>query len=231
MLDGDVETESSLRVRSLPRRHVYVRRLTSRCTVWYGYTVAGTVTDGRFTPANPVAASSCPSTGIRYPPRTSGGEAPSTGSVFYNVIRNGATNGCLISTGKWMVGVTCAGYTRTAASGGFTLTTSRGSCGISQGVFACGGVAATLFNTVRRHSSCPLSLCFSSRLEQNADQFSLFFLRRTRKDSSLRDRNPSSSPTTSRLDNPKLPSRLDNPTSNFNSEPTKSMQVRQNEDV
>lgn len=57
----------------------------------------------------PKGTSSTPTaTGSTAPPGSTSTGAPA-GKVFMNVIFNGAETGCLISTGKWMVGSTCAG--------------------------------------------------------------------------------------------------------------------------
>lgn len=152
--------------------------------VWFGFTTSGTITSGTFTPAGPVSTSSCPATGIKWLPKSSAstttassptttapaptstgsGTAP-TGKVFMNVVSNGATNGCLISTGKWLVGATCAGtwqshrredadgrsgYTVTNSGSSFTLATSKGPCQISSSTFVCGsGLSPTSFTVVR----------------------------------------------------------------------------------
>lgn len=84
---------------------------------------------------------------------------------FLNAFTGGSQTGCLISAGKWYTTGTCATYTATpsgkfmveefAAWGkltphfqgsGFTLKSSKGSCGISNSAFTCGsGVTATVF--------------------------------------------------------------------------------------
>jgi ribonuclease T2 len=54
--------------------------------------------------------------------------------------------GCLISAGAWYASGTCATYTATASGSGFTLKSSKGSCGISGSEFSCAsGVTATVF--------------------------------------------------------------------------------------
>ncbi|ORY89106.1 ribonuclease T2-like protein [Leucosporidium creatinivorum] len=124
----------------------------------YGYYTRGNVVSGEFIPAD-VDKSTCPSTGIKYVPKTGGGSSTSTtsapgststapsGKVFVNVISGSSTKGCLISTGKWMIGATCAGYTVSGSGSSITLTTSKGSCGIVSGAFTCGsGVSATNFS-------------------------------------------------------------------------------------
>lgn len=140
--------------------------------IWYFFNVRGSVQTGTFEPATSLTKSKCPSTGIKYLPKgasssptgttTSGGAAPTStsgpfsGKGSLNVRVSGASKGCLISNGKWYVSGTCATYTATAASGNapraasdsssFTLSSSKGNCGISDGAFACGsGVEKTVF--------------------------------------------------------------------------------------
>ena len=73
---------------------------------------------------------------------------------------SGASKGCLISNGKWYVSGTCATYTASEvdgnapravakrAEGDFTLSSSKGDCGILDGAFACGsGVERGVFGS------------------------------------------------------------------------------------
>lgn len=94
---------------------------------------------------------------------TSGGSTPTSTSGPFSgkgnlkVSVSGASKGCLISNGKWYVSGTCATYTATAANSNaprskradgeeFTLTSSKGDCGILDGAFACGsGVEKATF--------------------------------------------------------------------------------------
>lgn len=84
--------------------------------------------------------------------------APYSGKGYLEVtIASGMQTGCVISSGTWYTTGTCATFTATAATGaGFTLTSSKGSCGIVSGVLKCGsGVTASTF-TVSTHSLMPL---------------------------------------------------------------------------
>ena len=80
------------------------------------------------------------------PTATSG---PFSGKGSLNVQVSGASKGCLISNGKWYVSGTCATYTASTVDGNaprvkraegdsFTLSSSKGDCGILDGAFACG---------------------------------------------------------------------------------------------
>ncbi|KAK4050834.1 Ribonuclease T2 precursor (RNase T2) [Microbotryomycetes sp. JL201] len=125
--------------------------------VWYSYVTRGNIVNGQFINSDPLASSNCPSTGIKYLPKGSaspttttsatGSTGTSGSSSNVNVINSSGTKqGCLISTGKWMVGATCAGYTSRASGSGFTLTTSKGPCAIVSGTFTCAsGQTATVF--------------------------------------------------------------------------------------
>ena len=125
--------------------------------VWYFYNTQGSVQTGKFVPAGPDGSkSNCPSTGVKYLPKsgssggggttttktTSGGGTSPTGTPYSGkgtlaVTDNGKQTGCLISSGVWMVGATCATYTAAASGSGFTLTSSKGPCAVTSGVFGC----------------------------------------------------------------------------------------------
>jgi ribonuclease T2 len=125
--------------------------------IWYFFNVRGSVQTGDFEPAASLTKSKCPATGVKYLPKGSsasptatatttsrGGAAPTatsgpfSGKGYLNVRVSGANKGCLISSGKWYVSGTCATYTATAAGDDFTLSSSKGDCGILDGAFACG---------------------------------------------------------------------------------------------
>ncbi|KAI5361631.1 Putative ribonuclease T2 [Septoria linicola] len=131
---------------------------------WYFYNVRGSVQTGEFVPVDSLTRSNCPSTGIEYLPKggsggsptstsTSGGAQPTSlpgeafsGSGFLNVVTGGSQKGCIISAGTWYTSGTCATITATASGDGFTLKSSKGSCGIVSGALSCGsGVFSTVF--------------------------------------------------------------------------------------
>lgn len=127
--------------------------------VWYFFNVLGSVQSGTFEPADVVgASSSCPSTGIKYLPKSSGStptttqtsSAPSptstgtfSGSGYLNVISGGSQNGCIISGGTWYTTGTCAGFTAAASGSGFTLSSSKGKCAVQSGVLTCASSVST----------------------------------------------------------------------------------------
>jgi ribonuclease T2 len=112
--------------------------------LWYHYNVQGSVQSGTFYPTTPVGSgSTCPSTGIKYLPKsgsaasttttsttkagttltttTTSAASTSTGTVlsgkgYLNVVTSGTQTGCIISAGTWYTTGTCATFTA-AASG------------------------------------------------------------------------------------------------------------------
>ncbi|KAJ6257463.1 hypothetical protein Dda_7248 [Drechslerella dactyloides] len=145
--------------------------------VWYHFNVYGSAQSGKYVASGVVGSpSTCPKTGIKYPPKN-GGESgggsgtpsgtptnppnPTNSSTPAPAPTNPSTpgeafsgrghlnvdkGGCLISTGKWYTKGTCATYTAAAVSGGFTLKSSKGVCGVVSGEFKCGeGVQSATF--------------------------------------------------------------------------------------
>lgn len=135
--------------------------------IWYHYDVRGSIQTGEFIPSNPDGMkSSCPATGIKYLPKnggsggsptsapttTGGGPTPTqtstpgtpfSGRGFLNINVDGAKKGCIITAGTWYTSGTCGTITATAAGDGFTLSSSKGKCGVVSGAFTCGGSVTT----------------------------------------------------------------------------------------
>jgi len=133
--------------------------------VWYHFDVRGSVQTGHFVAAEPDGAKSdCPSTGISYLPKTvssptrsatstatstrnelpSPTGAPFEGKGLLEVSYSGKQTGCLISGGTWYTSGTCANFRAQAdiveadeQAHLFTLTSSKGPCGIIEGTFEC----------------------------------------------------------------------------------------------
>ncbi|TRX90107.1 hypothetical protein FHL15_009026 [Xylaria flabelliformis] len=134
--------------------------------VYYGFFVNGPLTNADFVASTVVGQSSnCPSSGIKYLPKSGSSPAPTTtktsttttktatgtfsGKGYLNAYYNGNQDGCLIAAGTWYTTGTCATYTATPSGSGFTLTSSKGNCGVVSGTFTCAsGVSATVFNAV-----------------------------------------------------------------------------------
>lgn len=108
--------------------------------MYYGYFIKGSITDENFVPAAIVGdTSSCPSSGIKYPPKsgatsvgataTATKTSPATtatatatatgtsvsGAGTWNAYYEGSQDGCLISSGTWYIGGTCATYHATSS--------------------------------------------------------------------------------------------------------------------
>ena len=129
--------------------------------LWYFFNVRGSIQTGTFVPADSLSASTCPSTGIQYLPKTGGGggngtsptstvpssSSPPTatptgptfsGTGYLNVVTSGSKKGCIISGGTWYVSGTCATFTASSSGGGFTLKSSKGDCAVYGGKLTCG---------------------------------------------------------------------------------------------
>lgn len=145
--------------------------------VYYYFNVRGSVQNGTFVATAAQETSNCPSTGVKYLPKnggstggggTGGGGTGSGGGVFsgagyLNVFSGGSQNGCLISDGNWYTTGTCATYTATASGSGFTLSSSKGNCGISDGIFSCSSSAtSTVFTAVGSYLEASDSIIFST---------------------------------------------------------------------
>lgn len=136
--------------------------------IWYFFDVAGSVQTGTFIPSDPDGSkSSCPATGVKYLPKsgssspptttttttTRGGPTTSPGTPFngkgtLQVTTSGKADGCIISAGTWYTTGTCATFTAAASGSGFTLTSSKGKCGVVNNVLTCGSSvsSATVFS-------------------------------------------------------------------------------------
>lgn len=117
--------------------------------------------------ATATATTSASKTTTTAPATTATGSSVS-GSGYFNAYYNSNQDGCLISGGSWYIGGTCATYHATATSSftlltmttsisdannvsgdGFTVYTSKGDCGVVDGVFGCGSsVSSSTFSIV-----------------------------------------------------------------------------------
>ncbi|QRW25474.1 ribonuclease T2 family [Rhizoctonia solani] len=115
----------------------------------YYYHLKGSIIDGALVPIDAPKAGTCGSTGIKYPIKggsntpTTTATAPTgtstaipTKATIVGVTSSGTQTGCLLTAGTWSV-QTCATYTITNVSGGFTLKTSKGFCEVSGGALSC----------------------------------------------------------------------------------------------
>lgn len=141
---------------------------------WY-FHVKGSVIDGTFVPIDAPKKGSCASTGLKYPPKsgsptsttTSGGSTPTGGSLPSKAQLVASTTGGLLTAGTWSV-QTLATYTLSGSASSFTMSTSKGNCGVSSGQLTCGsGVTASTFSAVS--SGGKLLLVFSGSTAFTSD--------------------------------------------------------------
>ncbi|KAF8587016.1 ribonuclease T2 [Ramaria rubella] len=146
---------------------------------WY-FNLQGSIIDGTFIPIDAPEEGSCASSGLKYPPKSgsSGGSggggsssttsSPASGptgapgsvpakSTLTALTPSGSTKGVVLSAGTWSV-QTGATFTATSSGSGFTLKTSKGNCGVSDGEFSCGnGVTASTFGSTSSGSNLLLT--------------------------------------------------------------------------
>ncbi|KAF7547184.1 hypothetical protein G7046_g9085 [Stylonectria norvegica] len=138
--------------------------------LWYQFNVQGSAQSGKYVAVDPVGSkSTCPSTGIKWMPKSGSGTAPSTstltapgppptgspqqlsGKGTVNIKTSSSSSaGFLISGGQWYNGGgTPATFTATPATDGssFALSTSKGKCAVQNSVLTCASSvsAATSF--------------------------------------------------------------------------------------
>ncbi|KAF7337514.1 RNase Gf29 [Mycena sanguinolenta] len=136
----------------------------------YYYHLQGSVIDGTFVPINAPEAGSCSSSGIKYLPKTgspvtttstttksttstkttstaTGAPTAIPTKATIQAIQNGNQVGGLLSLGTWST-QTLATYTLSGSATSLKLSTSKGTCGVSDGVFDCGNGDSTTFSAV-----------------------------------------------------------------------------------
>ncbi|KAJ7137934.1 ribonuclease T2-like protein [Mycena epipterygia] len=127
--------------------------------VAYYFHLRGSIIDGTFVQIAAPESGTCPTTGIKYPLKTGspvtttttagGGTSTGTpGTLPAKATIHASSTGGLLSLGTWST-QTLATYTLTGTTNSFTMTSSKGNCGVSAGTFACGsGVSLTTFSAV-----------------------------------------------------------------------------------
>ncbi|KAI0800756.1 ribonuclease T2 [Fomes fomentarius] len=161
---------------------------------WY-FNLKGSVIDGTFVPIDAPKAGSCKSSGIKYPLKSGGTTTTTTaaaallayvesqpcclrtssddrmqspGSLPSKGTLHASTTGGLISAGTWSV-QTLATYTFSGTADSFTMSSSKGNCGVSSGSFSCGsGVTASKFSAVTSGSSLLLAFSGSTAFSSDA---------------------------------------------------------------
>ncbi|KAI0639927.1 ribonuclease T2 [Trametes polyzona] len=157
---------------------------------WY-FNLKGSLLDGEFVPIDAPSKGSCKSSGIKYPPKSGGsttttsvshasptasspsseqdaytcpqgsGSLPSKGTI------HASSTGGLLSGGTWST-QTLATYHFSGTTDSFTMSTSKGDCGVSSGKLSCGsGVSASTFSAVT--SGGNLLLAFSGSTSFSSD--------------------------------------------------------------
>ncbi|KAJ6526243.1 ribonuclease, partial [Mycena vulgaris] len=128
--------------------------------VAYYFHLRGSIIDGSFVQISAPESGTCPTTGIKYPLKTGTSTTTSGGtpsSLPAKATIHASSAGGLLSAGTWST-QTLATYTLTGTASSFTMTSSKGNCGVSGGAFACGsGVSLTSFSAVTSGSSLLLA--------------------------------------------------------------------------
>lgn len=137
---------------------------------WY-FHLKGSVVDGAFVPISAPEAGSCGST-VKYPPKSSSSTPTSTttssspsgtsgrtlpAKVTVMALQSGSEDGGLLSLGTWST-QTLATFTTTGDADSFTMTSSKGNCGVCSGALTCGsGVSLSTFSTILSNGDLLLS--------------------------------------------------------------------------
>ncbi|KAG8893106.1 ribonuclease T2-like, partial [Tulasnella sp. 403] len=137
-------------------------------SVSYYFNLKGSLIDGTLVPIDAPSQGSCPTSGIKYPPKsggassttTSSGPAPTGVPARSNVkaiTSSGSTVGCLLSYGTWST-QTCATLTASTSGSGFTLTSSKGPCAVTSSGLSCSSTnTATVFTSTTSGSNILLT--------------------------------------------------------------------------
>ncbi|KIP11112.1 hypothetical protein PHLGIDRAFT_64365 [Phlebiopsis gigantea 11061_1 CR5-6] len=148
----------------------------------YYFNLKGSLIDGDFVAIDAPKKGSCASTGLKYPLKTgssSGSGTPTVPIPHYSgstptptglpskAHLQASTTGSLLTAGTWST-QTAATYTISGSASSFTMSTSKGNCGVSSGSLTCGsGVTASTFSAVS--SSGSLLLAYSGSTSWTSD--------------------------------------------------------------
>lgn len=114
--------------------------------IWYFHHLKGPLTNEDFVKMDRLSNGGCPATGIKYIPKgldspsstTSSAVATPTGTDGVTKGYLNISEGCIISYGKYFTTGTCATFKLSEAKyGGVQLVSSKGTCHMEDGVFAC----------------------------------------------------------------------------------------------
>ncbi|GMM36257.1 ribonuclease T2 [Saccharomycopsis crataegensis] len=102
--------------------------------IWYFNTKKGSLLEQNFIPLPSLMDGKCPDEGIKFYPKGSlGKEPPRKGGPTRGYVKLDGQDGCLIRSGKWIIGGSCATYyLEDAPFGGHQLKSRNGYCSISK---------------------------------------------------------------------------------------------------
>ncbi|KAH8832272.1 ribonuclease T2 [Flagelloscypha sp. PMI_526] len=122
--------------------------------IYYYYHLRGSVVDGAWTLINAPSAGTCGSS-FTYPPKDGDSGGGGDGSLPTKAHITGTVGG-LLTAGTWST-QTLATMTLSGTVSGFTMTSSKGSCGVSSNVLVCGTGVSSTFTAVTSGSSLLLA--------------------------------------------------------------------------
>lgn len=148
--------------------------------IWYFFNLRGSVADGEFNHIDTISTSSC-TNGFKYLPKGSSGGGggggggdtpPETGRGYLEVIPSGSSSsdGCLISDGSWFKSGTCATFHVSESTGGVSIRSSKGKCGVRDNKFHCGGSVSGDFEMQGNKLSFGGSTIFSAEEEPSGNR-------------------------------------------------------------
>ncbi|KAJ6490790.1 RNase Gf29 [Mycena vitilis] len=134
--------------------------------VAYYFHLRGSIIDGSFVQIDAPENGTCPLTGIRYPVKANA----TTGIPGFpaKATIHASSAGGLLSLGTWST-QTLATYTMNGTPDNFTMTSSKGNCGVGNGTFTCGSaVSLSPFSAVNS-SAGALLLTFNDSPDWSSD--------------------------------------------------------------
>ncbi|KAJ7302122.1 ribonuclease [Mycena albidolilacea] len=112
--------------------------------IQYYFHLRGSIIDGAFQQIAAPESGSCPTSGIKYPLKTH----PNPPGLPAKATIHASSIGGLLSLGTWST-QTLATFTISGTMDSFTMTSSKGNCGVGGGTFVCGsGVSLTSFSAI-----------------------------------------------------------------------------------
>jgi len=147
---------------------------------WY-FNLKGSLIDGQFVPIDSPLSSTCPSSGIKYVPKSGGtSTSTSTGSgptgtpgslpskSTLSALRSGSKVGGLLTAGT-LSSQTPATYTLSGTTSSFTMSTSKGKCAVSGQTLTCGSGVSTASTFSAVSSGTQMLVAFGGSSTFSAD--------------------------------------------------------------